>query len=145
MTADQTPLLVSRRLTSWSVDQDAEGLPVEVKVRSKGDGLYQCSYTPTSSLKHTVSVAWGGVGVPNSPFRVSSQSQRSAHARSGVTLFRLKNRIKPESTRVVSSESTRRAERVDVFQSVKHESLKENKKPKKPLIIITYTEERFSY
>ncbi|KAM4583192.1 filamin B a isoform 1-T1 [Fundulus diaphanus] len=51
--------------------QDAEGLPVEVKVRSKAEGLYQCSYTPTSSLKHTVSVTWGGVSVPNSPFRVN--------------------------------------------------------------------------
>ncbi|XP_035857712.1 filamin-B isoform X2 [Sander lucioperca] len=51
--------------------QDAEGLPVEVKVRSKGEGLYSCSYTPTSPLKHTVAVAWGGVSVPNSPFRVN--------------------------------------------------------------------------
>ncbi|XP_053303290.1 filamin-B [Pleuronectes platessa] len=51
--------------------QDAEGLPVEVKVRSKGEGQYSCSYTPTSHLKHTVAVSWGGVGVPNSPFRVN--------------------------------------------------------------------------
>ncbi|KAM6947498.1 filamin B a [Lycodopsis pacificus] len=51
--------------------QDAEGLPVEVKVRSKGEGLYSCSYTPTSSLKHTVAVTWGGVSVTNSPFRVN--------------------------------------------------------------------------
>uniref|UniRef100_A0A3Q4HHD8 Filamin B n=1 Tax=Neolamprologus brichardi TaxID=32507 RepID=A0A3Q4HHD8_NEOBR len=51
--------------------QDAEGLPVEVKMRSKGDGLYSCSYTPTSSLKHTVAVSWAGVGIPKSPFRVN--------------------------------------------------------------------------
>ncbi|KAK5871946.1 hypothetical protein PBY51_012685 [Eleginops maclovinus] len=51
--------------------QDAEGLPVEVKVRSKGDGLYSCSYTPNSPLKHTIAVTWGGVSVPNSPFRVN--------------------------------------------------------------------------
>uniref|UniRef100_A0A665V265 Filamin B n=1 Tax=Echeneis naucrates TaxID=173247 RepID=A0A665V265_ECHNA len=51
--------------------QDVEGLPVEVKVRSKGEGLYSCSYTPSSPLKHTVAVAWGGVSVPNSPFRVT--------------------------------------------------------------------------
>ncbi|XP_038164691.1 filamin-B isoform X4 [Cyprinodon tularosa] len=51
--------------------QDAEGLPVEVKVKSKGEGLYQCSYTPSSSLKHTVSITWGGVSIPNSPFRVN--------------------------------------------------------------------------
>ncbi|KAM7005423.1 filamin B a isoform 1-T1 [Tautogolabrus adspersus] len=51
--------------------QDVEGLPVEVKVKSKGDGLYSCSYTPASSLKHTVSVTWGGVSILNSPFRVN--------------------------------------------------------------------------
>nr|XP_020466872.1 filamin-B isoform X2 [Monopterus albus] len=51
--------------------QDVEGRPLEVKVKSKGDGLYSCSYTPTSPLKHTVAVAWGGVGIPNSPFRVN--------------------------------------------------------------------------
>ncbi|KAF7207732.1 filamin-B isoform X1 [Nothobranchius furzeri] len=51
--------------------QDADGLPVEVKVRSKGDGVYQCSYTPSSSLKHTISITWGGVSILNSPFRVN--------------------------------------------------------------------------
>ncbi|XP_061582652.1 filamin-B-like isoform X1 [Cololabis saira] len=51
--------------------QDAQGLPVEAKVRSKGDGLYQCSYQPTSPLKHTVIVSWGGVGIPDSPYRVN--------------------------------------------------------------------------
>ncbi|XP_061544524.1 filamin-B [Phycodurus eques] len=51
--------------------QDAEGLPVEVKVRSKGEGRYSCSYTPASGLKHTLAVVWGGVSVPGSPFRVN--------------------------------------------------------------------------
>ncbi|XP_027134628.1 filamin B a isoform X2 [Larimichthys crocea] len=51
--------------------QDAEGLPVEVKVRSKGDGLYACSYTATSPLKHTLAITWGGVSIPNSPYRVN--------------------------------------------------------------------------
>ncbi|KAF7664185.1 hypothetical protein LDENG_00185990 [Lucifuga dentata] len=51
--------------------QDAEGLPVEVKVKNKGEGLYSCSYTPTSPLKHTAAIAWGGASIPNSPFRVS--------------------------------------------------------------------------
>ncbi|XP_075880927.1 filamin B a isoform X2 [Nelusetta ayraudi] len=51
--------------------QDAEGLPVEVKVKSKGDGIYACSYTPASSLKHTVAITWGGVSIPKSPFRVN--------------------------------------------------------------------------
>lgn len=51
--------------------QDTEGKPVDVKVVSKGDGLYSCSYTPTSALKHTVFVSWAGVSVPNSPFRMN--------------------------------------------------------------------------
>ncbi|KAM9758898.1 filamin-B-like isoform 2-T2 [Menidia menidia] len=51
--------------------QDAEGVPVEVKVRSKSDGLHQCCYTPASPLKHTLAIAWGGVSVPNSPFRIN--------------------------------------------------------------------------
>lgn len=36
-----------------------------------GDDRYACSYTPVTATKHTVAVAWGGVCVPNSPFRVS--------------------------------------------------------------------------
>ncbi|XP_077428421.1 filamin B a isoform X1 [Vanacampus margaritifer] len=51
--------------------QDTDGLPVEVKVRSSGEGQYSCSYTPASALKHTLAVAWGGVSVPGSPFRVN--------------------------------------------------------------------------
>uniref|UniRef100_A0A8C5FXD9 Filamin B n=1 Tax=Gadus morhua TaxID=8049 RepID=A0A8C5FXD9_GADMO len=50
--------------------QDAEGVPVAVKVKSKGDGLYSCSYTPATALKHTLAVTWGNTSIPNSPFRV---------------------------------------------------------------------------
>ncbi|XP_057217396.1 filamin-B isoform X2 [Triplophysa rosa] len=51
--------------------QDADGAPVDVKVRSKGENVYSCSYTPTSAVKHTLAVTWGGVSVPKSPFRVN--------------------------------------------------------------------------
>ncbi|KAI1890363.1 hypothetical protein AGOR_G00152960 [Albula goreensis] len=51
--------------------QAAEGDRVDVKVKNKGDGTYACSYTPTTPAKHTVTVAWGRVSVPNSPFRVN--------------------------------------------------------------------------
>ncbi|XP_036387133.1 filamin-B [Megalops cyprinoides] len=51
--------------------QTAEGIPIDVKVKNKGDGTYACSYTPTTPVKHTVAVAWGGVNVPTSPFRVN--------------------------------------------------------------------------
>uniref|UniRef100_A0A8C2D813 Filamin B n=1 Tax=Cyprinus carpio TaxID=7962 RepID=A0A8C2D813_CYPCA len=50
---------------------DADGVPVDVKVKSKGDNVYSCSYTPTSPIKHTLAVTWGGVSVPSSPFRVN--------------------------------------------------------------------------
>ncbi|XP_053908181.1 filamin-A isoform X1 [Cuculus canorus] len=50
--------------------QDAEGNPVDVAVRDNGDGTFRCSYVPKKPLKHTAVVSWGGVSVPNSPFRV---------------------------------------------------------------------------
>uniref|UniRef100_A0A673NFR8 Calponin-homology (CH) domain-containing protein n=1 Tax=Sinocyclocheilus rhinocerous TaxID=307959 RepID=A0A673NFR8_9TELE len=53
------------------IAQDADGVPIDVKVKSKGDNVYSCSYTPTSAVKHTLAVTWGGVSVPNSPFRVN--------------------------------------------------------------------------
>uniref|UniRef100_A0A8C1VHQ0 Filamin B n=1 Tax=Cyprinus carpio TaxID=7962 RepID=A0A8C1VHQ0_CYPCA len=53
------------------IAQDADGVPVDVKVKSKGDNVYSCSYTPTSPIKHTLAVTWGGVSVPSSPFRVN--------------------------------------------------------------------------
>ncbi|XP_043934724.1 filamin-B isoform X2 [Protopterus annectens] len=51
--------------------QDASGNPVENQTVLKSDGTYACSYTPTKAMKHTVAVAWGGVNIPNSPFRVN--------------------------------------------------------------------------
>ncbi|KAI4879622.1 hypothetical protein NFI96_025042 [Prochilodus magdalenae] len=52
------------------IAQNGDGEPIDVKVRSKGENVYACSYTPTSAVKHTVAVTWAGVSVPNSPFRV---------------------------------------------------------------------------
>uniref|UniRef100_A0A4W4FP37 Filamin B, like n=1 Tax=Electrophorus electricus TaxID=8005 RepID=A0A4W4FP37_ELEEL len=52
------------------IAQNADGVPIDVKVKSKGDNVYACSYTPTSAVKHTVAVTWAGVSIPNSPFRV---------------------------------------------------------------------------
>ncbi len=143
-------------LNSLPVCQDAEGLPVEVKVRSKGDGLYSCSYTPTSSLKHTVAVAWGGVSIPNSPFRVSSQSQHPVKTGSYI-LLKSEDPVEAESAKVTRSETLVTLERTKVVQSestVPEESFKTvqskhkdaSSKSKKPLIIITtYTEERYSF
>ncbi|XP_062347484.1 filamin-C [Cinclus cinclus] len=51
--------------------QDAEGFPIDIKVKDNGDGTFHCVYVPTKAIKHTVIVAWGGVNTSNSPFRVS--------------------------------------------------------------------------
>lgn len=52
--------------------QDGEGVPVDVQVKDNGKGTYSCSYTPRKPVKHTAMISWGGVNIPNSPFRVSS-------------------------------------------------------------------------
>ncbi|CAH2313059.1 filamin-B isoform X3 [Pelobates cultripes] len=51
--------------------QDVEGNPVYITSKPKKDGVYAFSYNPTKAIKHTVTVTWGGVNVPKSPFRVS--------------------------------------------------------------------------
>ncbi|XP_062435521.1 filamin-C isoform X4 [Rhea pennata] len=51
--------------------QDAEGFPIDIKVKDNGDGTYHCVYVPTKPIKHTVIVTWGGVNTPRSPFRVN--------------------------------------------------------------------------
>lgn len=139
-----------------SVCQDAEGLPVEVKVRSKSDGLYSCSYMPTSSLKHTVAVTWGGVSIPNSPFRVSSQSQHSVKTVRDIPP-KSEDLVEAQSAKVALSEPLIKTESTKIFKSeliAREESLKmvqskckdATSKTRKPLIIITTcTEERYSF
>uniref|UniRef100_A0A2K6R5C1 Filamin A n=1 Tax=Rhinopithecus roxellana TaxID=61622 RepID=A0A2K6R5C1_RHIRO len=51
--------------------QDNEGCPVEALVKDNGNGTYSCSYVPRKPVKHTAMVSWGGVSIPNSPFRVN--------------------------------------------------------------------------
>lgn len=126
--------------------QDAEGLPVEVKVKSKGDGVYACSYTPASPLKHTLAITWGGVSIPKSPFRVSGQSQLAVQTRSFVLSSKSKNQTKVME--VSRSEDVFKAESVQVVESEQTHLTQttyniESQKSKKPLIvIITYTEEK---
>ncbi|XP_061114993.1 filamin-A-like isoform X2 [Conger conger] len=50
--------------------QDGQGEPVDVQVKDNGNRTYSCSYTPCQPLKHTVMVSWGGVNIPDSPYRV---------------------------------------------------------------------------
>lgn len=55
-----------------SFAQDGEGMPVDVQIKDNGNGTYTCTYTPRKPVKHTVMVSWGGVNIPESPFRVST-------------------------------------------------------------------------
>lgn len=43
---------------------------VEVMMEDKGDSMYRCTYRPTQAGPHTVTVTFGGVGIPKSPFSV---------------------------------------------------------------------------
>lgn len=52
----------------WCLDQMYN--PVDVNVVDNQDGTFQCSYTPTQPVKHSILAAYGGVAVPGSPFRV---------------------------------------------------------------------------
>lgn len=47
---------------------------MDVHVKDNGNGTYSCSYTPRKPVKHTAMISWGGVNIPNSPFRVSAIS-----------------------------------------------------------------------
>lgn len=47
---------------------------MEASVKDNGNGTYSCSYVPRKPVKHTAMVSWGGVSIPNSPFRVSRPS-----------------------------------------------------------------------
>uniref|UniRef100_A0ACB8FMS4 Uncharacterized protein n=1 Tax=Sphaerodactylus townsendi TaxID=933632 RepID=A0ACB8FMS4_9SAUR len=49
--------------------QDAEGVPINIKVKDNGDHTFSCVYVPTKPIKHTIIISWGGVNVPKSPFR----------------------------------------------------------------------------
>uniref|UniRef100_A0A8D0GT13 Filamin C n=1 Tax=Sphenodon punctatus TaxID=8508 RepID=A0A8D0GT13_SPHPU len=50
--------------------QDAEGFPIDIKIKDNGDGTFSCVYVPTKPIKHTIIISWGGVNIPKSPFRV---------------------------------------------------------------------------
>ncbi|CAF3895693.1 unnamed protein product, partial [Adineta steineri] len=49
---------------------DQEYQPVDVHVRNNGNGTHTCRYTPTNANRHCILIDYGGVAVPNSPFRV---------------------------------------------------------------------------
>lgn len=75
---------------TFASTQDAEGCAINIKITDKGDGTYLCTYTPTKPIKHTIIIAWSGVNVPNSPFRV-----RRARRHSDTLGIGFRNSAKP--------------------------------------------------
>ncbi|XP_076861287.1 filamin-C isoform X11 [Brachyhypopomus gauderio] len=51
--------------------QDSEGFPIDIQITDNGDSTFFCVYMPTKPIKHTIIITWGGVNVPNSPYRVA--------------------------------------------------------------------------
>ncbi|RXM28325.1 Filamin-C [Acipenser ruthenus] len=51
--------------------QDAEGIPIDIKITDNGDNTFICVYVPTKPIKHTIIITWGDVNIPHSPFRVN--------------------------------------------------------------------------
>ena len=49
---------------------DADMNNVEVVVKDNHDGTYFCRYMPRRNVKHVVTITWGSVSIPKSPFRV---------------------------------------------------------------------------
>jgi filamin len=60
--AGQAPLEV----TAFDVD----GTPVNVTVTDNKNGTYLCRYTATRTVKHTITITYGSVSIPKSPFKV---------------------------------------------------------------------------
>jgi len=49
---------------------DADYNPVDVVIKDNKDGTYFCRYMPKQPVKHTIIISYGGVAIPNSPYRV---------------------------------------------------------------------------
>ena len=52
---------------------DADYNTVDVVVKDNKDGTYWCRYMPKANNKHTIMISYGGVSIPNSPYRVYVQ------------------------------------------------------------------------
>jgi filamin len=58
---------------------DVDLKPIPIEVVDKKDGTFHCKYMPKKSCKHTITITWGGIQIPNSPFRVSKQTRYSVY------------------------------------------------------------------
>ena len=60
--AGHAPLVVS------CLDNDYN--PVDVMVKDNKDGTFWCRYMPKKNCRHVITIAYAGVNIPNSPYRV---------------------------------------------------------------------------
>lgn len=44
---------------------------VEAMMEDKGDSVFRCTYRPVQPGSHTVSVMFGGIAIPKSPYSVN--------------------------------------------------------------------------
>ncbi|KAL3851735.1 hypothetical protein ACJMK2_015452 [Sinanodonta woodiana] len=49
---------------------DVDLKPVSVEVKDNKNGTYSCRYMAKRAVKHTITITYGGVCIPNSPFKV---------------------------------------------------------------------------
>ncbi|XP_041349933.1 filamin-A-like isoform X2 [Gigantopelta aegis] len=49
---------------------DVDYKPVDILMKDNKNGTFDCHYTPKRNVKHTVVISYGGVAVPNSPYRI---------------------------------------------------------------------------
>lgn len=57
-------------VTAMIRDPQGRQNSVEVMMEDKGDSTYHLTYRPTQAGSHVVTVTFGGVGIPKSPFNV---------------------------------------------------------------------------
>jgi len=51
---------------------DVDSKPVEVTITDNKNGTYSCRYLPTRSVKYTITITYGGIGIANSPYEVTN-------------------------------------------------------------------------
>lgn len=61
---------------------------VEVMMEDKGDSMYRCTYRPTQAGPHSVTVTFGGVGIPKSPFNVDVGPGEQSQLHHIIKLFK---------------------------------------------------------
>ena len=69
--------------------EDDQHKPVNVEIVDKKNGTFACKYMPKKQCKHTVTITYGGVQIPKSPFKVNlTQTEKVKHSSLLSVVFR---------------------------------------------------------